>query len=219
MSYPHLYTLLGSVLILFGVIEGGWMLLLAWFGCDFFALAIAHAKGWHGVFGKRRDGTLPLWSRLLFFPLQAYNAIFWHLVRFFRREPARNAITEDLVMGRRLLSFELDDEFENYLDLTGEYAEPRAIRRSASYRCFPILDGGAPTPEALREAVNSLRPGRTYIHCAQGHGRAGLFTLAVLLDSGLVRNVEDGFRMLKAIRPGIHLSQEQRRCIQAFAIS
>jgi len=39
----------------------------------------------------------------------------------------------------------------------------------------------------------------------------------VLLRSGVARNVEDGLRMLSASRPGISLSKEQRKCIQAYA--
>jgi protein-tyrosine phosphatase len=102
-----------------------------------------------------------------------------------------------------LLPFELEDEFHNIVDLTAEFSEPPSIRSSPFYRSFPILDGGAPTPEALRAAVASLRPGRTFVHCAQSHGRTGLFALAVLLSSGVARSVEDGLRMLLAARPGI----------------
>ena len=217
MSNRHILTLLGVVLVTFGLVERGWFLVMVWFGCDFLVLGIAHLRGWHRVFGKRADGTLPLWSWLVFLPLLIYTAVVWHLVRVFSREPVRNAVTEQLVIGRRLLSFEVEGEFDNFIDLTAEFLEPSSIRRSPSYRSFPILDGGAPSPEALRAAVTSLRPGRTFVHCAQGHGRTGLFALALLLSSGVVRSVEDGLRMLTAARPGIRLNKEQRRCIQVYA--
>src|SRR5205809_1011561 len=106
--------------------------------------------------------------------------VVWHLMRLISREPARNMVTQQLVVGRRLLAYEREDEFDNFVDLTAEFPEPFPIRSSPSYRSFPILDGSAPSPEALRVAVTSLRPGRTFIHCAQGHGRTGLFALAVL---------------------------------------
>ena len=217
MSYRHLLILLGIVLVVIGLIEGGWFLLAVWFGCDFLTLGVAHRTGSHRVFGKREDGTLPLWSWLVFLPLLVYTAAVWHLIRLFSREPAYNVVTEQLVVGRRLLAFELEGEFENFVDLTAEFSEPSSIRCSPSYRSFPILDGGAPTPEALRAAVTSLKPGRTFIHCAQGHGRTGLFALAVLLNSGVARSVEDGMRMLSAVRPAIRLSREQHRCIQVYA--
>jgi hypothetical protein len=217
MSYRHLLTLLGVALIVLGLVERDWWLVAVWLGGDFLILGIAHGRGSHHVFGKREDGSLPMWSRLLFSPLLIYTAAVWHLVRLFSREPAHNAVTEQLVVGRRLLAFELDGEFANYVDLTAEFSEPSAIRQSSSYRSFPILDGAAPKPEMLRAAVTSLRPGRTFIHCAQGHGRTGLFALAVLLSSGVARSVEDGLRMLRAVRPGIRLSREQHRCIQMYA--
>ena len=217
MSHRHLLTLLGIVLIILGFVQRGWFLVAVWLGCDFLVLGVAHGRGSHRVFGKRADGTLPLWSWLVFLPLFIYTTVVWHLIRLFSREPARNTITEQLVVGRRLLAYELDGQFDNFIDLTAEFSEPSSIRCSPSYRSFPILDGAAPTPEALHMAVAGLRPGRTFIHCAQGHGRTGLFALAVLLSSGVARNVEDGLRILSAARPAIRLSREQHRCIQIYA--
>jgi hypothetical protein len=75
MSYRHLLTLLGVTLIVLGAIERGWFLLAVWLGCNFLILGIAHGRGSHGVFGKRPDGSLPLWSWLLFFPLLVYKRV------------------------------------------------------------------------------------------------------------------------------------------------
>jgi protein-tyrosine phosphatase len=217
MSHKYLLSLLGLVLIGVGLFEGGWALLVVWLGANFLAIGIAHGIGAHRVFGKRSNGTLPLWSWLAFLPLLIITIAAWHLLRLLIREPAHNSVTEQLTVGRRLLASELGQEFDNVVDLTAEFSEPAALRRSASYFNFPILDGGAPTPDNLRDAVNLLRPGKTFIHCAQGHGRTGLFALALLLKSGAARNVEDGLRMLKAARPGINLSRAQRKCIEVFA--
>jgi protein-tyrosine phosphatase len=153
----------------------------------------------------------------VFFPLLIYTTVVWQIIRVFSREPAHNTVTEQLTVGRRLLASELEGKFDNIVDLTAEFPEPYSIRRSPSYWSFPILDGGAPKPEALRWAIATLRPGRTYVHCAQGHGRTGLFALAVLLTSGVARDVEDGLRLLSAARPGIRLNREQRRCIEIYA--
>lgn len=217
MSHRHLLILLGAVLIALGMAERGWVLVAVWLGCNFVVLGVAHGRGSHKVFGKRADGTLPWWSWLAFLPLLLYTTAVWHLIRAISREPVRNEVTGQLMVGRRLVASELEGEFDNFVDLTAEFSEPSVIRRSPGYRCFPILDGAAPTPEALRTAVASLRPGRTYVHCAQGHGRTGLFALAVLLDSGVARSVDDGMRMLSVVRPAIRLSREQERCIQMYA--
>ena len=132
MSYRHLLTLLGGVLIALGLVEHGWCLVAVWLGCDFLILGVAHGRGSHRVFGKRADGSLPLWSWLVFLPLLIYTTAVWHLIRVFNREPAHNAVTDQLIVGRRLLPFELEGEFDNFVDLTAEFSEPTSIRRIRS---------------------------------------------------------------------------------------
>jgi hypothetical protein len=217
MSYRYLLILLGSILIALSVIERGWSLSLLWVGGDFLVLGIAHAKGAAGIFGKRSDGSIPFWSWLVFLPLLLYTNVIWHVARLLSREAAHDTITDNLIVGRRLLPGELDGSFTNYVDLTAEFSEPRTIRQSIGYECFPILDGAAPQIEDLNRALDRLRPGRTFIHCAQGHGRTGLFALAFLLKQGTARSVDEGLKMLRASRPGINLNKTQRKCIDIFA--
>ena len=193
------------------------MLLLIWLGSDFLVLGIAHAFGAHRIFGKKPEGTFPLWSRVAFLPLLAYTNAVWYLLQAANREPATNTVSEQVTVGRRLRESEIDQTFDNFVDLTAEFAEPTSVRQSPSYLSFPILDGSAPDPGALLQAIKSLRKGTTFIHCAQGHGRTGLFALAVLLKSGTVRSVEEGLQLLKTARPGIRLNSMQRACAEAFA--
>ncbi len=71
----------------------------------------------------------------------------------------------------------------------------------------------------LRSSVVGIRAralGSPPCLSVQGHGRTGLFALAVLLSAGVTRSVEDDLRMLKAVRPGIRLSRDQHRCIQMY---
>lgn len=210
-------AMLGAGLVAVGILWGGWWLTAAWLGINFVILAFAHLVGGHRVFGKQMDGTLPVWSWLLFLPLLAYTYGIWNLLRTFLSEAPCNQVTDTLTIGRRLLVPEAGRRFDNYVDLTAEFAEPDSVRTSPAYRCFPILDGAAPSPEALAQAVRSLRPGSTFVHCAQGHGRTGLFALAVLLSEGTVRNVEDGLRMLKHSRPAIRLNKNQLKCVRIYA--
>ncbi len=219
MSHKHLLPPLGPVLIALGVVKGGWFLLLVWLGADFFILGLAHWAHAHHLLGKRANGTLPLWTWALFLPLLLYYRVIWHLLRLLSRESAYSTVTDNLAVGRRLLASEVHGNFDNYIDLTAEFVEPAAIRRSPGYRCFPILDDSAPTPEALRQSIEGLRPGRTFVHCALGHGRSGLYALALLLSSGAARTIEDGLSMLKKVRPGVRLNQEQWRCIREYAVT
>ena len=217
MSYRYSLTFLGLLLVTVGLFERGWLLLAVWLGCNFLALGIAHACGIHRIFGKRPDGVLPAWSWLIYLPLFLYTGAVWHVARLISREPALNTVTKDLVVGRRLLSGELNEEFANYIDLTAEFAEPTAIRRSAGYLPFPILDGSAPDPKALREFLDRLRPGKTFVHCAQGHGRTGLFAVAFLLKSGTAPTAGECLVRLQSVRSGIHLNKDQRMCVDEFA--
>jgi hypothetical protein len=216
VRHAVLLTLLGLLAIAAGFRSGGWGALLVWLGLDFLLLGLAHLRGDHRVFGKRPDGTLPWWSWLVFLPLLAYTAAAWHLVRLLSREARVNRVSDQLVVGRRLLSDEVAPGFVSYVDLTSELQEPRGARQAPGYRAFPILDASAPDPEALRAAVAGLPPGPVFVHCAQGHGRTGLFALAVLLSSGAVRDVEEGLALLAGVRPAIRLSTVQLRCIRTF---
>ena len=217
MRHRPLLLLLGAMLIAWGLYERGWLVLVIWPGCNFVILGIAHSVGAHGVFGKRPDGSLPLWSWALFLPLLIYTIMVWYFIRLFLRGPAFNSVTDWLVVGRRLSGLEIQNDLDNYVDLTAEFHEPAAIRHSPAYTNFPVLDGAAPTPDALAQAIDRLRPGKTFVHCAQGHGRTGLFALALLLKSGQARDVEEGLRLLKAVRPRVNLNRAQRACIESFA--
>lgn len=162
---------------------------------------------------------MPLWSWALFLPLLTATIVVWHLIRLISVEAAQTRVTDQLVLGRRLLPSELHEQFENYIDLTAEFTEPRAIRESAMYRNFPVLDGGVPTLEGLASVISDLRPGRTFVHCAQGHGRTALFAAALLLESDGASTVEDALEKLTASRPGMRLNPDQRRCLEAYAKS
>jgi hypothetical protein len=188
-----------------------------WLGFDFIVLGIARIRGFHRIFGKRFNGQMPLWSWLIFLPLHVGTLTVWNVARLLSQEPAFGSVTEHLVVGRRLLASETAGNFDNYVDLAAELPGPSIVRRSSAYFSFPIIDGAAPAAESLKQALVKLGPGRTYIHCALGHGRTGLFALAMLLKSGEVATVEEGLRRLRAVRPGIRLNKDQAACIKAFA--
>jgi hypothetical protein len=218
VKYAILLTILAMALMLLGGSAGSVAgPPLIWLGCDFLLLGIAHARKTHGLFGKNPDGTLPPWSWVLFLPLHALNAIVWHSIRLLSTEPAWNQVTDQLVIGRRLLARECPGEFANYVDLTAEFAEPRALREMPGYVAFPILDGSTPSLERLHTVIGGLRPGKTFIHCAQGHGRTGLFAVAVLLLSKEAQTVEEGLTLLTGVRPAVRLNSEQANCARALA--
>ena len=217
MTKVYLLALIGAVLVTVGIVECGWLLLTIWLGLDFLALAIAHWKQAHHLFGKRPDGTLCLFNRILLLPLLLFTWVTWHLFRILSREPAMATVTDRLTVGRRLLQFEVEARFDNYVDLTAEFSEPIPIRYSSAYLSFPILDASAPSPEMLCRVIDRLGPGRTFVHCAQGHGRTGLFAAALLLRSGEALSVDEALRALKNVRSQIRLNREQLKCLRRFS--
>jgi protein-tyrosine phosphatase len=217
MRYAITLTFLGIVMSAIGSQQGVIAIPLCWLGFNFVLLGTAHASKNHQIFGKRPDGTLPCWSWIVFCPLFILNFAVWQLFRALSSEPAINRITSDITIGRRLQASEHLGQFSNHVDLAAEFQEPEIFRRSKGYFSFPILDASSPTPDQLDEAIKRLSPGPTFIHCAQGHGRTGLFTLALLLHTRAVPTVSDGMKLLASFRPGVRLNADQRNCITLYS--
>lgn len=208
--------LLGAALAYWSFQLGDRGLWLLWLAIDFLIISGAYCANWHGVFGKRRDGTLPLWSWLLFLPYHALNTLLWTLARLISKEPAFNKVGDQLVVSRRLLGKEFAGPYANYVDLTAEFQEPRAARMLEGYLGVPTLDASAPSFTTLHNAIQSLKPGLTLVHCAQGHGRTGLFALVVLLAKGKIKSVSEGLALLQSARPAIRLNARQLQCAHEF---
>jgi protein-tyrosine phosphatase len=211
-----LSTVLGLILIVSGIVLGRWGCLLCWLGLSFFWAGIAYTLGVHSAFAKRSNGTIPWWSWVLHLPFFCYTSLIWEILRWFNPVPAWNRVNDNLYIGRRLADSELFSDFDNYVDLTAEFQDAREARKMPGFLCFPILDASAPSAALLKSWVKRLRPGRTYIHCAQGYGRTGLFAAAFLLNSGEARTAGEALDMLSDARPGVHLNSRQRKCIQEY---
>ena len=215
-----LSTLLIALAFAIGVLSakhGGFWWIAMWPALNFLISGVAHARGWHRVFGKQRDGRLPFSRQFAFAPLLLYTHLVWRVIRLFSREPAWQQITPQLFVGRRLLPGEIDAPFDNWLDLTAEFVEPQPFRSNAAYIALPILDGSALSPEQLAAALDQLRPGRTFIHCAQGHGRTGFVAAALLLYGGEAANPQMALEQLQAVRSGIRLNKKQQSALEDFA--
>lgn len=212
--------MLGAAWLAYGLWQQGWFLIAAWLGVNFLVLGIAHGMRWHGAFGKRADGTLPQWSWLFYLPLHLLTCLLWRVAWMLTRAPATSEVTAQLIVGRRLLGSEFQRLSErgiaNIVDLTAEFQEPSLMRHHSAYRLLPILDGSAPDARSIDSFVQSLRPGLTFIHCAQGHGRTALIALAFMISSGVASNEVEALAMLKAIRPRVRLNRCQRACLREY---
>jgi len=216
MKYGILFGLMSLLLIVAGL-EHPWLELpLWWLALSFAIVALSYLMGRPQIFGKRPDGTQSWISKSILLPYLLYTAGVWHLMRLLSREPAIQQIDEDLFIGRRLLGTELSREFDHYVDLTSEFQEPRPIRERSGYLSLPVLDADTPRFETLDRFVRSTSDGCTYIHCAQGHGRTGLFAIVWLIRHGKAASAAEALAMLQAIRPGVSLNAKQNRFLETY---
>ncbi len=200
-------------------------LLAFWAAGSFFCVAAGYFALGGQIFGKRPDGTLSPIGLLAFAPYLVLALIVAAICRWIFREPPCQQIAEHLYLGRRLLKHEnrvLDQwDVVAILDLTAATPEPKTIRDGRAYRNLPLLDATAPSLEVLcdtiRWIVEQTENGPVYVHCAAGHGRAGLLAGAYLLATGEAADADDAIRRMREIRPLVWLNRVQRRRLDEFA--
>jgi len=195
---------------------GGWWHIFHWFSFSCFALSAGYAGLGARIFGKRSDGCIPVWARFIHLPFLFYSGTVWQISCLLNRENPWDKVSDDLILGRRLRIKELPRGIVNYVDLTSELEDPKKIRESTHYINLPILDAGVPTPNALHLAISKLMPGVTFVHCAQGHGRTGIFALAFLYERRRIQSFDEGMAFIKNARPGIGLNETQERFIREY---
>ena len=214
-----LFAVIPVLLVILAVVRGGWYYIANWPALSF---AIVGSGYWHfgpGVFGKRADGTLPIWRIVILAPYLFYSWGMWHLLQLVKRENPFDQLLPDVLIGRRLLASEFPDNVERVLDLTAEFPVPAGIRNRVLYHSFKILDASVPPAEDVVECLDQLdrEHGVLYIHCAEGHGRTGLLAAALLLRRGEAASTEEAVNKVKAVRPRVRLNAVQRQCLEAVA--
>jgi len=217
MSYCWLLPAVGAAICLAGWQAGGWGRLALWLGGDFVLLGLAHAGRNPRLLGKRPDGRLAAWSWAIGLPLHSLSLGIFHLTRLLGREAPWDRLDGEVYVGRRLLAREVPSGCRVWVDLTAEFQEPAAIRRRPGYRAFPVLDGSVPTLEELERELAAIPAGPIFIHCAQGHGRTGLFAAALLIARGQARTAEEAVGLIQKARPGVRLNRAQWDRLRACA--
>jgi protein-tyrosine phosphatase len=219
MKYGILFTIAAALFAVAAMTHGGWWWLLLWPAASFAWVALGYLALGPSVFAKRADGSLPRRRTLLLAPYLVYLWSVWRLVRLVKREPATDALLPDVWIGRRLLSAELPDHIERIIDLTCEFPATRFGRVNCRYKNLPLLDASAPAVEDLLGLLGHIQAerGPLLIHCAEGHGRTGLVSAALLLNRGLAETPEDAIARVQAVRPLVRLNSAQRRCLEQVA--
>ena len=95
------------------------------------------------------------------------------------------------------------------VDLTGEL--PRlSFHNKVQYICCPSLDRLLCDPVILADACQSLPESGVYIHCANGHGRSGLFAALYLVHNGMCKNIDEAKIIMKRKRNVLNWQPHQQ---------
>lgn len=201
---------LGAGLLLVATMTRPWGLVpFGWMGLSTQAVAAAFAANEPRVFGKRRDGSLPIVAWVMFGPYLLLTRLIVSLVARVTRENDWDEIAPGLLLGRR--TSRLPDGTTTVVDLT---AELHRIPGDAEYLPIPTLDGAAPRLASVLELARYLDGHRVVaIHCAAGHGRSAMVMAAVLMARGHVASAEQAEALMRARRPKIGMSRDQRAAL------
>ncbi len=220
MFIGSLYLLLAAAFCLVAVLTcgAGWILL--WPGGCFAMVALTYYVRAPWALGKSDTGQISRRHRFALWPYFLFCQIVWSVLTTFRKEDPFNEISPGIVIGRRLLAREYPGCFDQVIDLTAEFTEPVAVRTAGDYRSFPILDASVPSARRLIDFVRSLDNlhGTTFIHCAVGHGRSGMFCAVLLLAKQRADTPDEALQMIYANRPGVWLRKGQRRIVDQAAL-
>lgn len=163
-------------------LHAGWFVLDSWLALYAAAclllVALAYARR-DAHFLRKREGSHPLASWLLYWPYLAGYRLTWALVRY--RERGRPAFVEQapgLFIGRRLSAAEARRLPRGccVIDLSPELPEVAALR-GATYHHVPLLDLHAPRPSQVRAVLALVAEQRrqghaAFLHCAMGYSRS-----------------------------------------------
>ena len=190
---------------------------LVWCGVSVGLVGLAYVARSPRVFGKRDDGGVALWARLVLLPFLIVQWVTWRLYITMSREPAWHEIAPGLWLGRRASRRELPEGVGLVVDLTEAFAKPRGID-DLDYVTLPTLDACPPPREAALALVRRLAGCERglYVHCAQGHGRSAFVVTLLVVARGEASGLDEAMARLKAIRPGVGLSRAQRAVAESL---
>ncbi|MBX3247802.1 MAG: hypothetical protein KF901_11535 [Myxococcales bacterium] len=176
--------------------------------------ALAYLALGPGLFGKREDGSRAVWGYVVAGPFFVAVALARLLQRAITREAPWDEVAPDLYVGRPVTLAALPERAATVVDLTAELLEAREVRDACHYVCLPVLDGTAPSPEALAELARRAlaSPAPHYVHCAAGHGRSAMLAAVLLVARGEASDVGDAERLMKRARPRVRLTRAQAEC-------
>lgn len=172
-----------------------------------------------------KDGTLPLWSLVLWFgfigPTWLYTKAHTMIGKWYHSVQEADEVLDGWWLGGRYADKVkgLPRRFSGIVDLTCELPE-RLRNETDEYKLVAVWDGSPPLLEAVEEAaefcVASRRNGHVLVHCAHGRGRSTTIMCAALVKAGKFDNWRDAFAACKVRRPAVKLNAKMRAALEAW---
>jgi len=196
---------------------GGWGWLLLWPAAAFIAVGLAYAGVGERVFAKR-DGEISLFRKAVLWPWLGLQKATWRLQGLLQKEAPFHEIDERIYLGR-YPSSGVPADVSLVVDMTAEFDAPR-LPAGVEYFNLATLDACSPSIDELADLIDRLAEhrGRTYVHCASGHGRSGTVCAGLLMRQGHADGVDEAEAYLREIRPGVGLSVGQRRTLEKLRL-
>ncbi|MCS6117617.1 hypothetical protein G3444_01575 [Shewanella baltica] len=222
------FYLAGAVLLAYFAVTGTSPLLTfiwAWTSLSLFLVGSAYWFNLASIFRKRQDGTIPWYIRWGFIPFLLGCRLYNHWARKRDSVPSMQKIDEQLYLGCRLFSADLDkikaNKITAILDVTAEFdgLDWSQFEDHIEYLNIPILDHSVPTSAQLNQAVNWLHRQvrankQVLIHCAMGRGRSVLVLAAYLVCKDKQRNFAEVLQQIKQVRKTAGLNKWQLRALE-----
>ncbi|MCS6135500.1 hypothetical protein G3496_11205 [Shewanella baltica] len=222
------FYLAGAVLLAYFAVTGTSPLLTfiwAWTSLSLFLVGSAYWFNLASIFRKRQDGTIPWYIRWGFIPFLLGSRLYNHWARKRDSVPSMQKIDEQLYLGCRLFSADLQkikaNKITAILDVTAEFdgLDWSQFEDHIEYLNIPILDHSVPTSAQLNQAVNWLHRQvrankQVLIHCAMGRGRSVLVLAAYLVCKDKQRNFAEVLQQIKQVRKTAGLNKWQLRALE-----
>ena len=235
LRWGLLHNVLGFVFLLGSILPptaggnsySGWFVLM-WPTSNLIILGLAYVfDGSCGVrmLGKSKTtGNVSVVSTLFFFPYLLGLFVFWRIKHLYKGESVCDEVAEGVWVGRYPLCVDVGDKrfaqrpLTHAVDLTAEFPSRPAFHGKLTYLCAPSLDFLLADPKELLSCaqviVQSYRENSkstVYIHCANGHGRSGLFAAIVLVMRGDCLCLDEARNMMKLRRSVLHWQRHQEK--------